>query len=138
MLSAETSVGYYRSRPSGRWRRSPRLPRRSPRSTAVLERSRGDTVAAAVMHACRRTRGEINAAALVIPTITGGAARACSKYRRRRPIIALAHNPRSRISSRSNGASTREMDVAGSVDDMIDRALVAAEEFASSAAARAW
>jgi pyruvate kinase len=34
------------------------------------------------------------AAALIVPTASGGAARACAKYRARVPVIALTHDPR--------------------------------------------
>ena len=60
------------------------------------------------MHAAVELADELGAVALVIPTATGGAARACAKYRRKLPIIALAHDARGwPTSSRSNGASTR-------------------------------
>ena len=47
----------------------------------------------AVMRAAVELADELDAAALIVPSSTGGAARACAKYRRRRPIIALAHQP---------------------------------------------
>ena len=57
----------------------------------ILGRARAirDTPAAAVMHAAVELAEELDAAALLVPTSGGGSPRACAKYRRRRPIIAL-------------------------------------------------
>ncbi len=49
----------------------------------------GETVAESVMRAAVFLARDIKAAALVIPTATGGSARAAAKFRPRRPIIAL-------------------------------------------------
>ena len=57
--------------------------------------------------------------------------RACAKYRRRRPIIALAHSPR--VADQLTlewGVYPTSMPVADSVDDLIDTALVVARDFA--------
>jgi pyruvate kinase len=90
---------------------------------------KGDTVAAAVMHGAVELADAIDAAALVVPTATGGAARACSKYRPRRPIIALAHDPVVAAQLTLEwGVYPASMSVAETVDDMIDQALVAAAE----------
>ncbi len=89
----------------------------------------GETAAAAVMHAAVELAEEIDAAALVVPTSTGGAARACAKYRRRRPIIALAYEPRAANQLTLEwGVHPASVHVAETVDDMIDAALLAAGE----------
>jgi len=49
----------------------------------------GTTVAESVMRAAVFLARDIKAAALVIPTATGGSARAAAKFRPRRPIVAL-------------------------------------------------
>ena len=52
-----------------------------------------DTPAAAIMHAAVELADEIDAAAIVIPTRRAATPRACAKYRPRRPLIVLAHQP---------------------------------------------
>jgi pyruvate kinase len=47
----------------------------------------------AVMRAAVELATQTGAAALVVPTSTGASVRACSKYRPRVPIVALAHDP---------------------------------------------
>ena len=94
MLSAETSVGSYPVEAVARWPRSPSPPSRRRRSTAARAAHDRRPPAAAVMHAAVELAEEIDAAALVVPTSTGGAPRACAKYRPPRPIVALAHDRR--------------------------------------------
>jgi pyruvate kinase len=48
---------------------------------------------AAVMRAAVELATQKGAAALIVPTSTGGSARSCSKYRPPVPIVALAHDP---------------------------------------------
>ena len=72
-----------------------------------------------------------DAAALIVPSSTGGAARACAKYRKRRPIIALAHQPG--VADQLTlewGVYPTSMPTAETVDEMIDLALVTARDFA--------
>ena len=69
--------------------------------------------------------------ALIIPSSTGGGARACAKYRRRRPIIALTHVPG--VAEKLTlewGVYPTTMSTAENVDDMIDTALVTARDYA--------
>ena len=69
-----------------------------------------------------------------MPSSTGGAARACAKYRRRRPIIALAHQ--AGVADQLTlewGVYPTSMETAATVDEMIDWALVAARDFAGLA-----
>ena len=66
-----------------------------------------------------------------MPTATGGTVRACAKYRHRRPIVALAHSERVANQLALEWAvRPTTMDVAGSVDELIDAALVCARDFA--------
>ncbi len=131
MLSAETSVGAY--------------PVEAVRSMAEIAAAaeeypviHGRAVAVvtgvtseAVMRAAVELADELDAAALVVPSSTGGAARACAKYRRRRPIIALAHQPG--VANQLTlewGVFPCEMATADTVDDMVELALVTARDFA--------
>ena len=83
------------------------------------------------MHAAVELADEVDAAALVVPTSTGGAARACAKYRRRRPIVALAYEPKAANQLTLEwGVQPVAVAVADTVDDMIDAALLAAREYA--------
>jgi pyruvate kinase len=89
------------------------------------------TTAEAVLHAAVDLADRVDAAALILPTSTGGAARACAKYRRRRPIIALTHLPQ--VANQLTlewGVYSTSMETAGSVDEMIDLALATARDFA--------
>jgi len=129
MLSAETSVGSY---PVEAVRAMAEIATAAEQAPEIHGRARttiGETAAAAVMHAAVELADEIDAAALVVPTSTGGAARACAKYRRRRPIIALAYEPRAANQLTLEwGVHPASVHVAETVDDMIDAALLAAGE----------
>ena len=85
-----------RSRRCARW---PRSPRRAEEAPEIHGRARGVSPTrrrAAVMHAAVELADELEADALIVPTATGGAPRACAKYRapapdrRRRPRPPLA------------------------------------------------
>ena len=121
MLSAETSVGAY---PVEAVRAMAEIASAAEQAPEIHGRARttiGETAAAAVMHAAVELADEIDAAALVVPTSTGGAARACSKYRRRRPIIALAYEQRAANQLTLEwGVDPVAVHVAETVDDMID------------------
>jgi pyruvate kinase len=131
MLSAETSVGDY---PVEAVRAMADIAKAAEQAPEIHGRARetvAETAAAAVMHAAVELADEVDAAALVVPTSTGGAARACAKYRRRRPIVALAYDP-----SAANqltlewGVQPAPVEIAETVDEMIDDALLAAREHA--------
>ncbi len=131
MLSAETSVGDY---PLEAVRAMAEIAKAAEQAPEIHGRARGtagETAAGAVMHAAVELADEVGAAAIVVPTSTGGAARACAKYRRRRPIIALAYEPiAANQLTLEWGVQPAPVDVAQTVDDMIDGALVAAREHA--------
>jgi pyruvate kinase len=131
MLSAETSVGDY---PVEAVRAMAQLAEAAEEAPMIIGRAKvlsHDTPASAVMHAAVELAEEIDAAALIVPTATGGTARSCAKYRRLRPIIALAHEPRvvSQLAIEW-GVYPTHMDVAPTVDEMIEEALMRAREFA--------
>jgi pyruvate kinase len=94
MLSAETGVGKY---PVDAVRVMAEIAIAAEETPIILGRARDDmpdTPAAAVVHAAVGLAARIGAVAIVVPTSTGGSARACSKYRPRRPVIAFAHDER--------------------------------------------
>jgi pyruvate kinase len=133
MLSAETSVGEY---PVEAVRAMSQIAEAAEEAPEIHGRVREirDTPAAAVMHAAVELADELNAAALLVPTSRGGSPRACAKYRFRRPIIAL---PDSQLVANQLtlewGVYPQTMNVTGTVDDLIDRSLVTAKEFAGLA-----
>jgi pyruvate kinase len=129
MLSAESSVGQH--------------PVEAVRAMAViavaaeespdLRRSARDGVgnpAGAVPHAAVELAEELEAAAIVVPTATGGAARSCSKYRPRQPVIALAHD--ACVAEQLTlewGVYPVVADVVESLDELVDVALGVARDF---------
>jgi pyruvate kinase len=131
MLSAETSVGAY---PVEAVRAmadialaAEEYPVIHGRAVPTITGITGE----AVMRAAVELADELDAAALIVPSSTGGAARACAKYRRRRPIIALAHQPGvAEQLTLEWGVYPTSMETAETVDEMIDLALVQARDFA--------
>jgi pyruvate kinase len=83
------------------------------------------------MHAAIELAHELDAAALIVPTATGGAPRACAKYRVPRPIVAVAHDRR--VADQLTlewGVYPTLAPVATNVDEMIDAALATARDAA--------
>jgi len=134
MLSAETSIGQY---PVEAVRAMSQIAEAAEEAPEIHGRARGGmrgTPAAAVMHAATELAEELDAAALLVPTSGGGSPRACAKYRRRQPIIALPHSENvANQLALEWGVYPQTMDVSGSVDDLIERALLTAKEFAGFA-----
>jgi pyruvate kinase len=131
MLSAETSVGDY---PVRAVRAMAEIAEAAEESPVILGRALPgptDSTADAVMHAAVELAAELHATALIVPSSTGGAARACAKYRHKMPIIALAHQPG--VANQLTlewGVYPTSMPTAATVDEMIDLALVLARDFA--------
>jgi pyruvate kinase len=131
MLSAETSVGSY---PLETVRAMAEIAAAAEEYPVIHGRAkpiRTGVTGEAVMRAAVELADELDAAALIVPSSTGGAARACAKYRKRRPIIALAHEPG--VADQLTlewGVYPTSMPTADSVDEMIDLALVTARDFA--------
>jgi pyruvate kinase len=131
MLSAETSVGDYPVEAVRAMGEIAKAAEQAPEIHGRARTSEGETAAGAVMHAAVELADKIDAAALVVPTSTGGAARACAKYRSRRPIIALAYAPRAANQLTLEwGVQPAAVEVADTVDEMIDGALIAARDHA--------
>jgi pyruvate kinase len=131
MLSAETSVGAYPVEAVVTMAQIAEAAEEAPEIHGRAREVASDTAAGAVMHAAVELAGELDAAALIVPTSTGGAPRACAKYRRRRPIVALAHSER--VADQLTlewGVYPTSMPVAESVDGLIDTALEVARDFA--------
>ncbi|HWE10681.1 MAG TPA: pyruvate kinase [Solirubrobacteraceae bacterium] len=133
MLSAETSVGAH---PVAAVRAMAVIAEAAEDSPDVHDRVRGSDLAAgspaaAVMHAAVRLAEELDAAAVVVPTATGGSARACSKYRPRQPIIALAHD--GCVAEQLTlewGVYPVAAGLAESLDELLDTAVHVARDFA--------
>jgi pyruvate kinase len=133
MLSAETSVGAHpveavcaMSVIAEAAEASPDLADRGRRTDLDVGAPPG-----AVMHAAVQLAAELDAAAIIVPTTTGGSARACSKYRPRNPIIALVHQ--ARIAEQLTlewGVYPVVADLAESLDELIDTGLRVAQDFA--------
>jgi len=129
MLSAETSVGAY---PVEAVQAMSEIAQAAEETPIILGRARDvapATTADAVLHAAVELADELDAAALVIPTSSGGAARACAKYRRARPIVALAHT--AGVADQLTlewGVIPATVPTAPSVDEMVDLALVTARD----------
>jgi pyruvate kinase len=134
MLSGETSVGEY---PVDTVRAMSQLAEAAEESPDIHGRARAaheETAAAAVMHAAVELAEEVDAVAVIVPTAGGGSPRACAKYRRQRPIIALAHDQA--IADQLTlewGVYPHTMAAYGSVDELVESALLTAREFAGLA-----
>jgi pyruvate kinase len=133
MLSAETSVGRH---PVEAVRAMSVIAEAAEESPDVRHRARrrdfdAGTPAAAVMHAAVHLADEIDAAAIIVASASGGSPRACSKYRPRHPIIALAHD--ALVAEQLTlewGVYPVVADVADSLDDLVGAAMRVARDFA--------
>jgi pyruvate kinase len=130
MLSAETGVGEY---PVQAVRAMAEIAQAAEESPVIHGRARGvhpHTASATVLHVAVQLAEELDAAALLVPTQTGGAPRACAKYRTDRPIIALSHDPVvTNQLALEWGVYPTTMPAAGSVDELVEAALVTARDF---------
>jgi pyruvate kinase len=132
MLSAETSVGQHpieavqaMSIIAAAAEESPDLRRRG---------ADAGTPAGAVMHAAVELADELGAAAILVPTATGGSARACAKYRPRSPVIALVHEPLvAEQLSLEWGVYPVAAPVARSLDELLETATLLARDVAGLA-----
>jgi pyruvate kinase len=134
MLSAETSVGRYPVQAVGAMAEIATAAEEAPeihgRAHGIVE----DTPAAAIMHAAVQLAVDVDAQAIVVPSSTGGTARACAKYRPKRPLIVLAHQAGvAEQLSLEWGIYATRMAHQDSVDDLIDAALHGARDFAGLA-----
>jgi pyruvate kinase len=131
MLSAETSVGDYPVQAVREMAQLAEAAEEFPEIHGRVRPGARDTPAAAVMHAAVELAEELDAAALVVPTSLGGSPRACAKYRRRRPIIALPHEQATADQLALEwGVYAKTMPMTESVDELIESALLTAKEFA--------
>jgi pyruvate kinase len=133
MLSAETSVGAHPVEAVQAMSVIAEAAEESPdlRLRARCDHVEAATPVAAVMHAAVQLADELDAAAIIVPTTTGGSARACSKYRPRQPIIALAHDPLvAEQLTLEWGVYPVGANLAESLDEVIDAGLRVAQDFA--------
>jgi pyruvate kinase len=131
MLSAETGVGEY---PVEAVRAMGEIAHAAEASPHILGRARGlvtETQSATVMHAAVQLAEQLDAAALVIPTSTGGGARACAKYRPKQQVVALVHDRRIADQLALEwGVEPVMMHVAETVDELVESALEIARDVA--------
>jgi len=130
MLSGETAVGKYPLESLQTMVRiveyaEAHMPRLSP--TKRVEVQRPSSVAEGVSHATCQTAQELDAAAIITPTMSGYTARMVSKYRPRVPIVAVTPNPAvQRRLMLHWGVCPLLVERADSTDAMIARAVEAA------------
>ena len=95
MLSAESSVGQHPAEAVRAMSTIAKAAELAPDLGSYFQTRDlpAETPDAAVMHAAVQLADEIGAAAIIVPTTSGGSPRVCAKYRPRQPIIALAHDP---------------------------------------------
>ena len=130
MLSAETSIGAYPVQAVLAMSDIAIVVEESSVIRSGHEPDVGGT-AAAVMHAAVTLADDVDAVALIVPTTSGGTARACAKYRRRRPIIALAHDHRvANQLALEWGVRAATIEYLDTVDDLVDAALECARDLA--------
>jgi pyruvate kinase len=129
MLSAETGIGEY---PVEAVRAMAEIAHAAEEYPVIHGRARGvdsETAAAAVMFTAVQLAEALGAEALVIPTATGGGARACAKYRSGRPIIALVHDPVVGNQLMLEwGVYPTAMALADTVDALVESSLLAARD----------
>jgi len=130
MLSAETGIGQY---PVEAVRAMSEIAHAAEESPVIHGRAResapADTAAGAILRAAVDLAAALEADALVIPTATGGGARACAKYRPGRPIIALVFDPVVGNQLMLEWAVyPKPMAVAESVDELIESSLLTARD----------
>jgi pyruvate kinase len=124
MLSAETSVGQHPVE-AVRWMAKIVVAAEEGLGTVKAGQSdRGDEQKRAVMRAAVDLATRNGAAALVVPTSSGGSVRACSTYRPSVPIVALAHDPRvAQELALEWGVIPSTLAAPSSVDELINRAI---------------
>ena len=124
MLSGETAVGQH---PVEAVQWMARIAAAAEQSVDIGHASGPNAAegpAGAVMAAAVELATATGAAALLVPTSTGTSARACSKYRPRVPIVALAHDPRvANQLALEWGVIATTLPVAGTVDELIRAAI---------------
>ncbi len=130
MLSAETGIGDY---PAEAVRAMASIAHAAEEYPVIHGRARDahptGSAAATVLHAAVQLAHDLQTDALLIPTASGGGARACAKYRPDRPIIALAQDPVvARQLSLEWGVIPVAASDADSVDELVDQSLAAARD----------
>jgi pyruvate kinase len=131
MLSAETSVGAYPVEAVRAMAEIAEAAEEFPVIHGAARVAKTGTTGAAVLRAAVELADELDAAALIVPSSSGGAPRECAKYRRRRPIVALTYQ--AGVGNQLTlewGVYPTTMPPADSVDEMIDLALTHARDFA--------
>jgi pyruvate kinase len=134
MLSAETGVGEYPVEAVRAMAEVAHAAEAAPKIHGRCVVVDHETAAASVLHFAVELAEDLDVGALVIPSATGGGARACAKYRPRRPIVALVHDER--VANQLTlewGVCIGRLDVAETVDDLVEDALECAGDIAGLA-----
>jgi pyruvate kinase len=128
MLSAETASGNYP------------LEAVAMMDEIIVEAERGEMLIRAsghraenpdesIMRAAVTLAQATGAAALVVPTFSGGTARTCAQWRPRQPILALTHSDRvTRQLQLDWGVTPLQVEETSSTDALIEQALIVARE----------
>lgn len=131
MLSAETGVGEFPVEAVRAMAEIAHAAEAAPKIHGRCIVVDHDSAAASVLHSAVLLADDLDVAALVIPSATGGGARACSKYRPARPIVALVHDEQVANQLQLEwGVHIGRMGVADNVDDLVEEALVCAKKVA--------
>jgi pyruvate kinase len=134
MLSAETGIGAH---PVQAVLSMGEIAHAAEEAPEIIGRARGviqDTPAGIVIHAAEQLARELGAAAMIVPTSTGGGARSAAKYRPDRPILAFVHD--ATVANQMTlewGVTPIMMEVADSVDELVEWCLAAARDEAGLA-----
>jgi pyruvate kinase len=131
MLSAESAVGEYPVEAVRAMAEIALVAEESPVIHGRASTVDTDTAAATVLYSAVQLADSLEAAALVIPTVTGGGPRTCAKYRPERPIIALVDDPLVCNQLMLEwGVHPISMAGADSVDALVEASLLAARDLA--------
>lgn len=131
MLSAETGIGEFPVEAVEAMAEIAFAAEASPVIHGTCRVEEHESAAAAVLHAAVELAADLDSAALIIPSATGGGARSCAKYRPARSVVALV--PNDRVADQLTlewGVLPCAMDVAESVDELVENGLVVARDAA--------
>jgi pyruvate kinase len=133
MLSAETGVGEY---PVEAVRAMSEIAHAAESAPEIIGRARGriGSPSETVLHAAEQLACDLDVAAIVIPTATGGGVRVVAKYRPDRPVVALCHDQT--VANQLTlewGVIVLPLAIAETVEELVDDSLVATRDGAGIA-----
>ena len=129
MLSAETSVGAHPVEAVRAMAQIAEAAEEFPVIHGAARATEPEDETDGVTRAAVGLARDLHAVALIVPTSTGRAPRSCVKFRARQGVIALAHDPMVADQLAVEwGVQPATMEVAGSVDELIEAALEFSKE----------